>query len=44
MTNTVFGQVVEGSAVLEKLEEGDEIQSIEIKNKRPRPYKVNKIQ
>jgi len=44
LTNTVFGQVSGGMDVLDKLAEGDEVLSVEIMNKKSRPYKVKKLE
>lgn len=40
---TVFGQVTSGLDVLDKLEEGDAIESVEITKKKTHPYTVRKI-
>jgi len=43
-TFTVFGQVTQGLDVLDKLADGDTIESIEITKKKPHAYFVRKIQ
>ena len=40
---TIFGQVKSGTEVLEKLAEGDTVESVTIAKKKPQPYQVIKI-
>ncbi len=44
MRLTVFGKVTKGLEVLDKLEDGDTIESVAITKKKSRPYRVRKIQ
>ncbi len=42
-TFTIFGQVTGGMDILDKLGEGDTVDSIEITKKKPHPYNVRKV-